>query len=715
MTAFNPPSILFFNGVTFNPEIIEQGDTVSAVSGGGDVTLAGNNVFTGVNSFGNSTTALTVSYPDNSTSVATTAYVTTAIAAGPSGVSLSGNNVWTGPNSFLSPSTINVTTQTTGNSTTLAASTLFVANAIVAMRIANNTWTNLNTFNSASGIRTTLLGTVYTGGNINIGTNRGEANITLGVETLGVGQTNVKITSAALKPLRVNFIDSVDAITDLVIGAGSALVGIGETTIPTNVKGNLTVAGTLTTGVTNTIKLDSNSGLNRLLLSGNAGTSGYVLQSGGAAGSLSWVATSGISLSSNNIWTGDNDFSFGIQTPSINGITETITTLIIGNNTNNIAIGSNTSQTNIYGDTVIENLYTSFIEGNGGSIMIDSFGAGTDFGGILTAAGLRTNDIDRITSGILSIGANALTTGVTISKALIASSTLDVTGVLTSNSGLRTNDIDRITSGILAIGANALTTGVTISKALIASSTLDVTGLLTSTAGLRTNDIDRITSGILSIGANALTTGVTISKALIASLTLSVTGLLTATSGLRTNLIDRISSGSLAIGSNVLTTAVSIEKALTLSNPLILGSVATVSTELGYTESITLATSTVVAIITGSDTSLLNTSSLPAGIWSVSYGIKATGAVSAATITKFYSFLNSSTTIITGVNAFGPSGGADSFAAGTGQTDASVNNNGSVILKTTSATTFTLRYFMTCTTAVNFRQSGCYLTATRIG
>ena len=52
MTAYNPPSSIFFNGVTFNPDIIEQGDTISG-GGIGDVTLAGNNTFTGLNSFTN--------------------------------------------------------------------------------------------------------------------------------------------------------------------------------------------------------------------------------------------------------------------------------------------------------------------------------------------------------------------------------------------------------------------------------------------------------------------------------------------------------------------------------------------------------------------------------------------------------------------------------------------------------------------------------------
>lgn len=98
MTAFNPPSFLFFNGVTFNPDIIEQGDTV--VSGGGDVTLAGNNNFTGANSFTAGSINVTTQSPGNNTTLAaSTAFVAAGLAS-VSGVSLSGNNTFTGANEF---------------------------------------------------------------------------------------------------------------------------------------------------------------------------------------------------------------------------------------------------------------------------------------------------------------------------------------------------------------------------------------------------------------------------------------------------------------------------------------------------------------------------------------------------------------------------------------------------------------------------------------
>ena len=792
MTAFNPPSILFFNGVTFNPEIIEQGSTVSG--GGGDVTLAGNNNFTGANSF-------------------------------------------TG-------GSINVTTQGNGTSTTLAASTLFVSNAITALRAASNFWSSVNSY--ANGIRASNIDTYNTNSTLFIGQTRAS-----GLQ-IGNNIITTKVFTAQATPFRATYIDSGSTVEDLYIGYNTTKTIIGSSgktlSIDSNIEmytgltisqilgeptftstitdrivfgntfnvfngeiivGNeikLSNNGNLSIGSTNKIEFTTEYGINQLFLSGNGGVNGYVLQSGGPGGTLSWVAPSGgVSLAGNNSWTGTNDFtnitaptltypdnttnvattayvdgaiasvggvslaanntftgsntftgltttSGSIETDlidSINGVITINGTIHLSKNTTGINptfIGtSSTSALNLiefhsnsnfvtaydsrilaYGGTAFDGagilqLEADTITLTSNSLSIDSissFNYPATFNSGLTSSGIYCNTYDSFVSGAPMNLGNSFATSVEIARTGIATNVLaalNVTGITTATGGFRTDLIDRITSGILSIGSNALTTGVTISKALIASLTLEVTGLLTATAGLRTNLIDRITSGVLSIGSNALTTGVTISKALIASLTLEVTGLLTATAGLRTNLIDRITSGSLVIGSNALTTAVSIQKSLILTDPLILGSVATASTELGYTESITIAAATLAAVITGTETTILTISSLPAGIWSISYALKASGATGTATVTRFYTFINPSTSVIANVGPIAPSGGADSYSLGTGNSDASVNNNGSIIVKTTSATTFVLRYFMTSTAAVNFRQTGCYLTATRLG
>lgn len=226
-----------------------------------------------------------------------------------------------------------------------------------------------------------------------------------------------------------------------------------------------------------------------------------------------------------------------------------------------------------------------------------------------------------------------------------------------------------------------------------------------------TSTTSSVTIGNSTIPVSVVSNAISLTGATTVSTTLDVTGILTASSGIRTNEVNRITSGSLSIGANALTTAVTIQKPLTLSNPLILGSVPTLSSQLGYTEVnafIGTAIRTGVESIAG--TAL---ASLPAGIWSISYALKVSGDLSAITVTRFYSYVESSP-VISSMSILAPSGGANSYAVGTGQTDASINQSGSVIVKTTASTTFTLKYFLTAGNTALFR-TGCYLTATRIG
>jgi hypothetical protein len=97
-----------------------------------------------------------------------------------------------------------------------------------------------------------------------------------------------------------------DTFTSGVLSIGSSVassISLGSASTPTNVKGVLSVGAGA-----NTIKLNANNGLNQLLITDSAGTSGQVLTSGGAAGSLSWAAGGGVSLSGNNTWSGTNNF-----------------------------------------------------------------------------------------------------------------------------------------------------------------------------------------------------------------------------------------------------------------------------------------------------------------------------------------------------------------------------------------------------------------------
>ena len=111
--------------------------TTAYVNSVGFATLSGTNAFTGSNSFSQSTalngggTSVTPSYPDDSTKIATTAYVKTASA---DFATLSGTNAFTGSNSFSQSTALNgggtSVTPSYPDNTTNVATTAYVTTAI---------------------------------------------------------------------------------------------------------------------------------------------------------------------------------------------------------------------------------------------------------------------------------------------------------------------------------------------------------------------------------------------------------------------------------------------------------------------------------------------------------------------------------------------------------------------------------------------------------
>ena len=277
MTAYNPPLYAFPN-VNFNPAIYEQGATYTLSSS----NLTTNNTWTGTNTFSNvagiatnlidaitSTTLSIGTSMANAISIGSTSVITSikgalTIGAGSNTIQLNANS---GLNQLLLTGSAGTSGQvlTSGGS---GGSLSWATGSGGVSLSGNNTWTGTNNFSNALGVITSWLDT-----------------LTAGVLSIG--------TSVA------------------------SSITLGSASIATNVKGALTVgAGS------NTIQLNANSGLNQLLLTGSAGTSGQVLTSGGSAGSLSWATGSGgVSLSGNNTWTGMNTFSGGLTMGGSNNIT----------------------------------------------------------------------------------------------------------------------------------------------------------------------------------------------------------------------------------------------------------------------------------------------------------------------------------------------------------------------------------------------------------
>ena len=118
--------------------------------------MTNTNNFTGVNTFTADTFVPTITTGTNTTQAASSAFVNDSITAMKAATNtfsgantFSGSNTFSGANGFTTGS-INVTTQTAGNNTTLAASTAFVTAAISALSTLYQTAAQVTTsINSA--------------------------------------------------------------------------------------------------------------------------------------------------------------------------------------------------------------------------------------------------------------------------------------------------------------------------------------------------------------------------------------------------------------------------------------------------------------------------------------------------------------------------------------------------------------------------------------
>ena len=283
MNSNNAITVPICTTTTMNASIIDSGGNFSIG------TLTANAITIG--KLGTTTTvsgpliAPTVSYPDNTTNVATTQYVTSAISAG-GGVSLTSNNRWTGTNTFTNTLGINASAiDSTGNfsigtltanaitigklgttttvsgpliaptvsypdNTTNVATTQYVTSAIAAgggggsvSLSSNNTWTGINSFTNnaavnASCFNASRIDSQSVGGFL-IGTTRANA-ITIG--KAGILTTNSgTFTSTQLitgtAGVKTNSLDSIG--TTLAVGPSSTTLNIGKLNAAIKMLGNL--------------------------------------------------------------------------------------------------------------------------------------------------------------------------------------------------------------------------------------------------------------------------------------------------------------------------------------------------------------------------------------------------------------------------------------------------------------------------------------------
>lgn len=323
MTAYNPPLYAFPN-INFNPAIYEQGATYTLSSS----NLTTNNTWTGTNTFSN-VAGIATNLIDAITS--TTLSIGTSMA---NAISIGKSAITTTINGFLvinndvetyAGVTITSTTggqpliSTTGGTLSLADSGI-TTNVIGPLKVGagSNTITTDTSFglnrlflNTSAGTSGQVLTSGGSGGSLSWAT--GSGGVSLSGNNTWTGTNNFSNALGVITSW-------LDTLTAGVLSIGTSVassITLGSASIATNVKGALTVgAGS------NTIQLNANSGLNQLLLTGSAGTSGQVLTSGGSSGSLSWATGSGgVSLSGTNTWTGMNTFSGGLTMGGSNNIT----------------------------------------------------------------------------------------------------------------------------------------------------------------------------------------------------------------------------------------------------------------------------------------------------------------------------------------------------------------------------------------------------------
>ena len=302
----------------------------------------------------------------------------------------------------------------------------------------------------------------------------------------------------------------------------------------------------------------------------------------------------GVTLAGNNTWTGTNDFTNGIRTGSVDTI-DVPGVLELGQTRAEI-VNIKGQITCTLTDTSVDKCY--FKTGTGGQATLD-----TDTAIPLHIAPSTTVEPSAICSGVV-----------------IGNSTIPVSlvGSTVTSSSLKTDTINGNTLGVTPLSLGTSTPNISLGYYISAVNfavtkvfgRLSIQGGAGSIEGSGTDlDIGSVTNntniGFVGSGTN-------------------IKGYF------RTNFLDRFTSGVLQIGFLATTTSVSILKQLSLSNPLILGSIPTLNTELGFT----VSSSATVSVTLNTDTNIVS-QAVSAGVYMVT-GTFTFPAVSGSTLFRMW-------------------------------------------------------------------------------
>jgi hypothetical protein len=177
-------------------------------------------------------------------------------------------------------------------------------------------------------------------------------------------------------------------------------------------------------------------------------------------------------LSSNNTWTGTNKFALGITSPALD--TDTAVTLNFGTvNASGINIGKAGVNTTIAGTAIALTSRIHTLQTQNVGTTIDSY--------VTTTTGAY-NLLTTNTSGLASLFTSAARTAtLNIQNASTSANIINIGSATSATNilGLRAATLDSITSSVLSVGSNVLTTGVNLNNKVLSGLTYGVNQFVT--------------------------------------------------------------------------------------------------------------------------------------------------------------------------------------------------------------------------------------------
>ena len=296
----------------------------------------------------------------------------------------------------------------------------------------------------------------------------------LGITSIPSGIWNVLLYSEVSAPAGiVNYyfeLHQLTGATETLITTSGFSADVNSSTVPTGFPINATISAPVTVALTDKIVLK--------IFVHKDGTPVNVntyFQDEYYSFSQSTLNAGTTLLSSNNTWTGTNKFVLGITSPALD--TETAVPLNIGTvNTNGITIGRVGANTTVAATLITTNLTNTALQSPNVGSNISHFVTNTTG----TYSLLTTN-----TGGIASLFTSAARTAtLNIQNASTSANIVNIGSATSATNilGLRAATLDSITSSVLSVGSNVLTTGVNLNNKVLSGLTYGVNQFITLSA-----------------------------------------------------------------------------------------------------------------------------------------------------------------------------------------------------------------------------------------